>query len=174
MANNIYKRNMVGSIMMDGRMLGEPLEIKEATVEYFSRNFFEEKVHRAVLRGEFPRRLSRSAALELEKDFEEGEIVAALKGCKFHVNARFTKGINFTFVALIPKVDCPSSFREYRPISMVGWIYKILSKLLVNRLRVHIPSVIGEAQAAFIGGKQILDGVLVANEVIHCWKNKAR
>ncbi|KAI8535207.1 hypothetical protein RHMOL_Rhmol10G0155700 [Rhododendron molle] len=193
MANNKYKRNMVGSIVVNGRVLEEPLDIKEATVEYFSRNFFEERVHKVVLEGEFPRTFSRSAALELEKEFEEGEIVATLKGCRnlkapgpvgfnfsfvkkewmfmktvilqffleFHENAKLTQGINSTFVALIPKVDCPSSFREYRPLSMVGWIYKILSKVLANRLRVHIPTVIGEEQAAFIGGKQFSTGFLL-------------
>lgn len=56
---------------------------------------------------------------------------------------------------------------------MVGCVYKILSKVLANRIKEHMSLIIGEAQAAFIGGEQILDGVLIANEVIHSWKNSA-
>lgn len=54
---------------------------------------------------------------------------------------------------------------------MVGCVYKILSKVLANRIKEHMSLIIGEAQATFIGGEQILDGVLIANEVIHSWKN---
>lgn len=63
----------------------------------------------------------------------------------FHANGKLTKGINSTFVALIPKVDCPVSFKDYRPISMVGWVYKVLSKVLANRLKILLPSIIGES-----------------------------
>lgn len=84
----------------------------------------------------------------------------------FHANGKLSKGFNSTFVALIPKVDCPMSFREYKPISMVGWVYNLLAKVLANRLKGHLSSLIRESQAAFIGGKQILDGVHIANEVI--------
>lgn len=89
---------------------------------------------------------------------------------EFFDHASIPKGINCTFIALIPKVDGPSCFNEFRPISMVGCIYKILSKVLANRLRKVLPNIIGDTQAAFVGGKQILDGVLIANEVIDSWK----
>lgn len=205
-ANYRFKRNMVGSIKMNGRLVEEPGEIKEAAVSYFSSNFKEERRHRTILGGHFNRRVTLDVALQLEKQFEEGEIVAALKNCnslkapgpdgfnfsfvkkawgflkdlvlqffaEFHENGRLTKGINSTLISLIPKVDCPTTFKDYRPISMVGCIYKILSKVLANRIKQHLPSIIGEAQAAFVGGKQILDGVLIANEAIHSWKHSTR
>lgn len=72
---------------------------------------------------------------------------------EFHANGKLTQGINSTFVALIPKVPCPVSFKKYRPFSMVGWVYKVLSKVLANRIKEHVLVVIGEAQAAFVGGK---------------------
>ena len=85
---------------------------------------------------------------------------------KFHQNAKLTKGINSTFIALIPKEDSPQRLNDFRPISLVSCMYKFLAKVLANRLRVVIGSVVSDSQSAFVKGKQILDGILVANEVV--------
>ena len=85
---------------------------------------------------------------------------------EFHRNGRLTRGINNTFIALIPKVFSPQRLNDFRPISLVGSMYKILSKVLANRLRSIMGSVISDSQSAFIKGQQILDGILVANEVV--------
>jgi len=85
---------------------------------------------------------------------------------EFHRNGKLTKGINSTFIARIPKVDNPQSLNDFRPISLVGSLYKILAKVLANRLRLIIGSVISDTQTNFIKGHQILDGILVANEVV--------
>jgi len=85
---------------------------------------------------------------------------------EFHRNGKLAKGINTTFIVLIPKVDNPQRLNEFRPISLVGSMYKILAKLLANRLRGVLGSVISESQTAFIKNRQILDGILVANEVV--------
>ena len=85
---------------------------------------------------------------------------------EFHRNGKLAKGINSTFIALIPKVNSLHRFNDFRPISLVGSMYKILAKILANRLKVVIGSVISGAQSAFIKGRQILDGILVANEIV--------
>ena len=85
---------------------------------------------------------------------------------EFHMNGRLTKGINSTFIALIPKVDSPQRLNDFRPISLVGSMYKILPKVLANRLRSIMDSVTLDSQSAFIKGRQILDGIMVANEVV--------
>jgi hypothetical protein len=85
---------------------------------------------------------------------------------EFHRNGKLTKGINSTFIALIPKVESPQRLNDFRPISLVGSLYKILAKLLANRLRMVIGSVISETQTTFVKDRQILDGILIANEVV--------
>ena len=60
---------------------------------------------------------------------------------EFHRNRKLAKGINNTFIALIPKVYNPQHLNDFRPISLVGSMYKILVKVLANRLRIVIGSV---------------------------------
>jgi len=85
---------------------------------------------------------------------------------EFHRNGRLSKGINSTFIGLIPKVDSPQRLNDFRLISLVGSMYKILAKYLANRLRAVIGSIISDSQSAFTKGRQILDGILVANEIV--------
>jgi len=85
---------------------------------------------------------------------------------EFHRNGRLAKGISSTFIALIPKVEIPQRLNDFRPISLVGSMYKILVKVPANRLCSIIGSVISETQSAFVKGRQIIDGILVANEVV--------
>lgn len=63
---------------------------------------------------------------------------------------------------------------DFCPISLIGCMYKVLSKVLANRLRKVIHVVIAECQSAFIRGRQILDGILVANEVVDDAKRRKR
>ncbi|GAU41847.1 hypothetical protein TSUD_177580 [Trifolium subterraneum] len=85
---------------------------------------------------------------------------------EFYRNGKLTKGLNSTFIALIPKIESPQRLNDFRPISLVGCLYKILAKVLANRLRLVIGSVIYKSQIAFVKDIQILDGILIENEVV--------
>ncbi|GJZ76875.1 RNA-directed DNA polymerase, eukaryota, reverse transcriptase zinc-binding domain protein [Tanacetum coccineum] len=79
----------------------------------------------------------------------------------FFSTGTFPQGSNSAFIMLIPKVSNPLFIKDYRPISVIGIHYKIVAKILANRLSKVIDSIISPEQSGFINGRQILDGPLI-------------
>nr|GEZ26816.1 RNA-directed DNA polymerase, eukaryota, reverse transcriptase zinc-binding domain protein [Tanacetum cinerariifolium] len=80
---------------------------------------------------------------------------------------------NSSFIALIPKVSNATLVTDFLPISLIGCQYKIIRKILANRLGMVIGSCISPKQYAFIKGRNILDGPLILNEVMN-WHRKRK
>jgi hypothetical protein len=75
--------------------------------------------------------------------------------------------INSTFIALILKVKNPSKVSYNRPISLCNVLYKLIAKVLVNRLKKIWFFIISQNQSAFIPGKLITNDILVAYEALY-------
>ncbi|RVW69946.1 Transposon TX1 uncharacterized 149 kDa protein [Vitis vinifera] len=97
-------------------------------------------------------------------DLVKAEIMGFFK--EFHERGRFVKSLNATFLVLVPKRGGAEDLKDFRPISLVGSLYKLLAKVLANRIKKVLGKVISESQNAFVEGRQILDAVLIANEVV--------
>ena len=67
-----------------------------------------------------------------------------------------------TFLALIPKQDSPSSFNDFRPISLCNCIYKFIAKMIANRMKPILSKSISKEQFGFLDGRQIHEAIGVA------------
>ncbi|MCI09408.1 CNGC5-like protein, partial [Trifolium medium] len=76
----------------------------------------------------------------------------------------FPSSLNETNICLIPKCENPKSMKELRPISLCNVLYKVVSKLLANRLKGCLEKCVAEEQSAFVEGRSILDNALIAIE----------
>ncbi|XP_071732482.1 uncharacterized protein [Rutidosis leptorrhynchoides] len=89
----------------------------------------------------------------------------------FFMTLTMSNSANSAFFLLIPKVENSVFITDFRPISLAGVFYKIITKLLTNRFPVVIDKIISPVQSAFIAGRQILDEPLMLSEVI-AWAKK--
>ena len=85
---------------------------------------------------------------------------------EFYLHGTFQRSFNSTFLMLIPKKELVEDLRDFRSISLVGSVYKLLAKALANRLKLVMGEVISDSQQAFIQRRQILDAVLIASEAL--------
>lgn len=84
----------------------------------------------------------------------------------FHHQERFGKEFQCYLHCLIPKKKGARELKDFRPIGLIEIFYKLIAKLLTERLRRVGPKLISNSQMAFLKGRQIMDAALIANERI--------
>lgn len=89
----------------------------------------------------------------------------------FFATGRLLSNLNSTNIMLIPKVKTPTKVSEFRPISLCNVVYKVISKMITNRLQLILPHIIIENQSAFVLGRLITDNILIAFKLLHSMKN---
>lgn len=75
--------------------------------------------------------------------------------------------LNHTYISLIPKVEKPRKVIEFRPISLCNVIYRIVAKVIANRLKQLLYKIISPTQSAFIPNRLITDNVIIRYECLH-------
>lgn len=92
----------------------------------------------------------------------------------FYSKGNISKGLNATFITLIPKRVVANKITEFRLISLILAPYKIIAKNLANRIREFIHEVVDGNQYAFIKGRQILDTILIVNECVEDYTRREK
>ncbi|GAB2279563.1 hypothetical protein Dimus_039359 [Dionaea muscipula] len=92
------------------------------------------------------------------------DVTEAILG--FFYNGCLLKEINTTILHLIPKHDHALRPSEFRPITCCSTLYKIIAKMLFNRLAEVLPTLVDVSQSAFVCGRSIIDNVLLCQELM--------
>lgn len=142
--------------------------LEEGDVEGLEKPFTEEEVFRALSgccgeKAPGPDDFSM-AFWQFSWDFVKEEVMNFFR--QFHETGSFVRSLNATFLVLIPKKGGAEDLKDFRPISLVGGLYKWLAKVLANRMKGVLAKVMSTSQNAFVEGRQIMDSVLVTNETI--------
>ncbi|RVW89949.1 Transposon TX1 uncharacterized 149 kDa protein [Vitis vinifera] len=148
MANSNSRRNCLKKIKASGIWLSEDQDIQRGVV----------RAYQDLLSDPGGWHPSMSS---LEFDRIGREEAAGWRRC-----SPWKRSVNSTFLVLVPKKGGAEDLRDYRPISLVGGLYKILAKVLANRLKKVVSKVMSSSQNAFVEGRQILDASLIANKAI--------
>nr|GEV65610.1 RNA-directed DNA polymerase, eukaryota [Tanacetum cinerariifolium] len=124
-------------VLVDGIWMESPHLVRHEFFEHFKNRFEKPNKRRILLERDFVKRISLEQNDDLEREVSNDEIKRAVWDCgidKAPGPDGFTFGGNSSFITLIPKVPNANMVKDFRPISLIGSLYKVISKVLENRL----------------------------------------
>ncbi|XP_035540216.1 uncharacterized protein LOC118344205 [Juglans regia] len=172
---NKRRKRISGMRAADGIVFESPEAIHQGTIEYFS----------SFLQADPLRVLPDLSYLisPVISDDDNGRIVSLrdveklLKWTSLKLFRIFSSlsscRSSIRPLLLLPKVDVPTGFDKFRPISLCSVFYKICSKILINRLTSLLPSMISLEQGAFVSGCSIFENISLMKELVHSINKKA-
>nr|GEW20494.1 RNA-directed DNA polymerase, eukaryota, reverse transcriptase zinc-binding domain protein [Tanacetum cinerariifolium] len=147
--------------------------VKDVFKDHFETRFKQHAHGRLKLNISFPNRLSTDQVADMDRSVSQDEICVAVWNYGKNKSpgpddGSFPKGSNSSFIVLIPKVT------DFRPISLIGCVYKVVTKILANRLAMVISDLVFDIQSAFVANRQILDGPFILNDLLAWCKRKKK
>ena len=133
--------------------------MKEVTQEEIKRVLFKMPGSKAPGPDGFTTEFFKESWAVIGKD-----IIVAVQS--FFIMGFLPKGLNSTILTLVPKKTEAKGMKDYRPISCCNVLYKLISKILANRLKRILPKCISWNQSAFIKERLLMENVLLATEIV--------
>nr|GEV27043.1 RNA-directed DNA polymerase, eukaryota [Tanacetum cinerariifolium] len=188
----------IRGVFNDGIWRTDPSSVKKAFRDHYEARFNKPTTTRLKLSFPFPERLAVDQVDDFEGGVSHDEIRSAVWYCGDNKSPgpdgftfeffkkywrfigpdfceaveHFFTGFNSSFIALIPKVMDSKFVNDYRPISLIGSVYKVVTKILANRLATVIAGLVSDTQSTFLVDRQILDDPFILNEVLDWCKRK--
>nr|GEV55876.1 RNA-directed DNA polymerase, eukaryota [Tanacetum cinerariifolium] len=174
MLNKKRGRLTIRGILVDGIWMESPHLVKHEFFEHLKKRFEKPNKNRILLERDFVKRISLEQNDDLEREVSNEEIKRAVWDCGIDkapgpdgFTFEIPKGGNSSFITLIPKAPNANMVKDFRPISLIGSLYKVIAKILANRLVTIFDDILDEIQSAFVTDRQILDGPFILNEIVH-------
>nr|GEV27004.1 putative RNA-directed DNA polymerase, eukaryota, reverse transcriptase zinc-binding domain protein [Tanacetum cinerariifolium] len=164
----------IRGVMVDGEWVERPDRVKREFIQRFSTRFGQSTGSQIHIDMNFLKVLSADQQAELERPISKVELKTAVWDCGVDKTPDIPKGCNSSFIALIPKSPDANMVKVFRPISLIGSLYKIITKILASHLVYVLGELVSETQSAFIADRQILDGPFILNEVIQWCSSKKK
>nr|GEX97473.1 putative RNA-directed DNA polymerase, eukaryota, reverse transcriptase zinc-binding domain protein [Tanacetum cinerariifolium] len=183
--NKMRGRLTIRGVLVDGIWMESPHLVKHEFFEHFKNRFEKPNKSCILLERDFVKRISLEQNDDLEREVSNEEIKRAVWDCGID-KAPGPDGFTFGFYRWYWDIignDVVDAFKwfffawrdpERRHISLIGSFYKVIAKVLANRLVTVLDDIVDEIQSAFVTDRPILDGPLILNEIVHWCKNKKK
>nr|GEV36574.1 RNA-directed DNA polymerase, eukaryota [Tanacetum cinerariifolium] len=196
-------RLAIRGVLVDGIWMESPSLVKNEFFDHFKNRFEQPLQNRIQLERDFLNRITTDQNEDLEREVSREEIKRTVWDCGidkalgpdgftfgfyrrywnliesdvvkwFFQQGTIPKGGNSFFITLIPKVPNANMVNDFRPISLIGSLYKIIAKILANRLVMVLGDLANEIQSAFVADRHILDGPFISNKLVQWCKKKKK